>query len=253
MTILDQYVMATPSHQNAINLFEGEWSSHLPGNFESGNVPLFNDPRIEMISNHIGGFAGKKVLELGPLEGGHTFMMSRGGATHVTAIEANSRAYLKCLIAKEVLNVSNCSFVLGDFDETLEQPDAYDFLLACGVIYHCANPVKTIVNMCKRARSIGIWSRYYAEEPVRRVYGDRFSYTPNTKSFEGYSADCYEHNYQEALDIDGFCGGGNTSAFWMSRDTWTSLFDSLGFNFDVLSEATDHPHGPEMTAVATKR
>lgn len=119
--INDQYVMKKPSHQNAIDLFEGEWSSDVPGSFVSGSTPLFNDSRLAMLAEAAGGLAGKKILELGPLEGAHTTIMSSMGAAHVTAIEANSHAYLKCLIVKEILALKNVNYLLGDFDLYLEE------------------------------------------------------------------------------------------------------------------------------------
>jgi hypothetical protein len=82
--ILDQYVRQAPSHQLALDLFKGEWWSALPDKFgplQAGTVPLFSDGRITWGDQVIGGFAGKSVLELGPLEGGHSYMIEAAGAT----------------------------------------------------------------------------------------------------------------------------------------------------------------------------
>lgn len=54
------------------------------------------------------------ILELGPLEGAHTYQLARLGAKHILAIEANSEAYLKCLVVKEILQIPRCRFLLGD-------------------------------------------------------------------------------------------------------------------------------------------
>jgi len=251
MNILEEYIMKVPSQKNAIDLFEGEWASQIPGEYVSGNADLFHDGRMGLISEKIGGFSGKDILELGPLEAAHTYMMTKGGANRILAIEANSRAYVKCLIVKEVLALENCSFLLGDFDLHLEDTqDEYDLIMALGVLYHCINPIKTIVNMTKRAKVIGIWSHYFCESIIREKYGEKFDYDPTLLSFEGYEATCYEHHYREALDIPGFCGGGRSSTRWMDKNSWLSLFDSLGYELDILSESTSHQNGPEFTAVA---
>jgi len=42
---------------------------------------------------------GKKVLELGPLEGAHTYMLEKAGGD-VLSIEGNHGAYIRCLIVK---------------------------------------------------------------------------------------------------------------------------------------------------------
>lgn len=253
MSILDQYNMEYPSVQNALDLFKGEWSSHLPIPYESGGAPLFNDSRIRIISDALGGYYGKRILELGPLEGAHSYMMQNSGAESVLSIEANSRAYLKCLIAKEILGMDRVRFLHGDFDKYLERSTVnFDMILACGVIYHCINPVKTIVEMTKKSSQIGIWTQYYIEDIVREKYGKKFNYKPQKKVYEDYSVDCYEHNYMEALEIEGFCGGGNASTFWMPLDGWKQLFNSLGWELQILTSSEDHPHGPEFTGVATK-
>ena len=62
----------------------------------------------------IGGVTEKTILELGPLEGGHSYMLDRAGAAQVVAIEGNARAYLKCLIVKELLGLPRVQFLCGD-------------------------------------------------------------------------------------------------------------------------------------------
>ena len=48
--------------------------------------------------------AGKTVLELGPLEGAHTYQLHQRGA-NIVAVEASKQAYLKCLITKEIVGL----------------------------------------------------------------------------------------------------------------------------------------------------
>ena len=89
------YELRSPSDQTAIDIFDDSWSSHLPiEGTVSGSHPLFADGRIETLIEQFGSLKGLSVLELGPLEGGHSYMLEKAGA-HVTAIEANSSAYLR--------------------------------------------------------------------------------------------------------------------------------------------------------------
>src|SRR5512140_2769352 len=114
MSDFKHFFGVAPTDQNALDLFAGEWSSQPPADrpdLKAGATPLFDDPRISWAHHRLielgldGGFAGRSVIELRPLEGGHSYLMDRLGANSVTAIEANARAYLKCLIAKEVLGM----------------------------------------------------------------------------------------------------------------------------------------------------
>src|SRR6188768_2522897 len=85
-SVLDQYVREAPSAQNVVDLFAGEWSSALPPAIgaTAGSIALFDDDRIRWILERAGGVDGQRVLELGPLEAGHTAMLEAAGAT-VTA------------------------------------------------------------------------------------------------------------------------------------------------------------------------
>jgi hypothetical protein len=147
--------------------------------------------------------------------------------------------------------VDNAEFMLGNFDE-LPTDRQFDFALACGVIYHCENPVRTLVNLTKRTEVIGLWSHYFVEPEVKAVYGTKFDYCGRTLEYEGYSAQCYTHNYREALERKGFCGGGNASTHWMDLPSWESLLSHLGLEFRVLAQSTTHVYGPEFTAVARR-
>src|SRR4029078_11707063 len=101
-----------------VDVFKGEWSSKFPARSglisTPGHAALFEDARIQWLSDSIGGFSGKRVLELGPVETGHTYMMHEGGAKSITAVEANSRSLLKCLCVKEVFNLDRAQFLYGD-------------------------------------------------------------------------------------------------------------------------------------------
>ncbi len=93
-SILDAYVRSAPSAQNAVDIFKGEWASQFPAALtvpvQAGGIPLFEDGRIIDAIQQFGGVEGMRVLELGPLEGAHSYMMELYGAASVTAVESNT-------------------------------------------------------------------------------------------------------------------------------------------------------------------
>ena len=95
MAVNDFFIEEPPCPENAVKLFEGEWSSQLPGSLgpSSGSATLFAHARVRLAIDNLGGIDGWDVLELGPLEGGHSYMLQEANARAVTAIEANSHAY----------------------------------------------------------------------------------------------------------------------------------------------------------------
>lgn len=256
--ILDQYVRTLPSEQNALDLFAGSWSSALPGvlGLAAGPLPIFDDDRIKKVLAHFdNNITGFKVLELGPLEGGHTYMLHEAGA-EVTAIEGSSKAYLKCLVVKEILHMNRASFHLGDFTPYLEQSDdTFDLVLASGVLYHTLDPVGLLELVAKVTDKVAIWTHYWEEDAVRsdekisRVFLD----DPLDQQWRGRTIRLHPRHYREALGWSGFCGGPETSARWMERDGLMTVLTELGLqNITVLEEETDHLNGPAILLVAQR-
>lgn len=167
---LDNYVASMPSPQNALDIFKGEWASKLPeplSGLSAGPLPLFEDPRIEWINTQLDNIEGMTVLELGPLEAGHTYMLERFGATKIVAIEANTRAYLKCLLIKELLELKRVSFLCGDFIDYLRaNQKRFDICVASGVLYHMLNPVELIALAAKVSDRLFLWTHYYDQKII---------------------------------------------------------------------------------------
>ena len=232
-SILDQYVRDAPSAQNAVNVFAGEWSSFIPeqAGVTSGQVPLFSDPRISWVLEQVGGVRGRRVLELGPLEAGHTYMLHEAGAD-VTAIESNTRAYLKCLIVKELLGMPNSHFQLGDFAPYLhDTQDRFDLVLASGVLYHSPDPLGLLESISRVAEKVAIWTQYFEPTVVAANPGfaRMFNVEPETVQWRGHTIALHRRDYLESLQWSGFCGGPESTALWMERDDLLTVLRELGY------------------------
>ncbi len=259
-SILDAYVHDTPSAQTAVDVFAGEWTSALPpdAGATAGTMPLWADPRIEWILDRAGGAAGKSVIELGPLEAGHTYMLERAGAD-VTAIEGNSRAYLKCLIVKELVGLPNAHFELGDFLPYLETSERrVDLLVASGVLYHAPDPVRLLTAMARVSDSIGIWTHYFDPSMFEHNPGFGKVFAAPHGQVWGSSAGerhlrLHRRLYLDALEFQGFCGGAAESAVWMELDDITAVLTDLGFaHIEIGSNDLEHVHGPCVLLYASR-
>ena len=256
--ILDAYVGAAPSPQLAIDLFPGEWSSRFPEELgvTAGAVPLFADDRITWLLEQTGDLTGRTVLELGPWEGGHTYQLGAAGAS-VTAIEANTRAYLKCLLAKELLGMTNCRFMLGNFVAYLQQPqhERFDMVLASGVLYHSTDPLRLLELMAGAADRLGLWTHYFEPEVVRSTpsVARHFGSEPLMARFRGREVALHRRDYLDALEWNGFCGGPEDHALWLERDDLLACLELLGFT-DVRLGDDDpsHVNGPCLLVYAQR-
>jgi hypothetical protein len=257
-SVLDCYLATAPSPQNALDIFKGEWSSRLPGDWGSlraGAATLFEDGRITWAADQLGGFAGKKVLELGPLEGGHSCMLERMGAAEVVAIEANTRAYLKCLIVKEVLGLKRVRFLCGDFVEHLRADAAtFDACLASGVLYHMRNPVELLALLAEKSDRLLLWTHYYEAAAVARnpLLVPRFS-TGRPAEHGGFRHTLYRYDYLSSLEWMGFCGGGSESSHWLSRADILACLRHFGFSdLRITLDEPDNPRGPSFCVAALR-
>lgn len=244
----DLYCREAPTTATAFGIFQSEWSSAVPG-FETGNAGLFDDSRIHWLESQLGSFQGKRVLELGPMEGGHTAMMERRGAD-IVSIEANRRGFLKCLVVKNALHLDT-EFLYGDFRRYLEaaQPRSFDFVLASGVLYHMSEPLKLLHEVARVGDAFGVWTHYYDATIIG--VNPRFDPHPQFQTLDGKTAEVYKQNYL-FITAKRFCGGSASTSYWLTRDGMLDYVQSLGFEVTVGAEDLKHPQGPSILFFAKR-
>ncbi len=256
--VLDTYCLKPPQPQNAVDIFDGLWASRFPPPLDAvaaGSALLFEDVRLAWAMDRIGGVKGARVLELGPLEGGHTYMLDRRGAADILSIEANTRAYLKCLIAKELLGMPASRFMCGDFVAYLQSTtEHFDFVVASGVLYHMAKPVELIARLAAVSDAVFLWTHYYDRDllAARTATAHRVV-APELVVTEGFQHHHYRHEYRAALKHQGFCGGSRPYANWLTRDDIIGALRQFGFtSIEISHEQNDHPNGPAFCVLATR-
>lgn len=258
-TILDEYIIKEPSDQNVLDIFKGEWSSKLPDNSNlialPGSAVLFEDARIDWVQQQFGGFENKTILELGPLEGGHSYMLQQKGAKNIVSIEANTRAFMKCLIIKEVFCLDKVSFKLGDFMTFMrKEPVKFDVVIASGVLYHMENPIELLQLISKVTNNVFIWTHYYDREGITSNPNLNHKFSSVMELY--YEGENYEYSnqyYKEALGWAGFCGGPTTKSIWLTKQSILKALSNFGFvKVSINFDHTNHPNGPSFGICASK-
>jgi hypothetical protein len=166
--VLDEYVVGMPSAQNAIDALPG-WNQALPpaANVVAGSGAFYQEPRILWAIEQFGSIEGRRILELGPLEAAHTWLLEQHQPEEIEAVEANKLSYLRCLVVKEILGLRRARFYLGDFSRWLEQSDRrYDFVVASGVLYHMDDPIRLLELMAARTDAFYLWTHYVSDEAM---------------------------------------------------------------------------------------
>lgn len=254
----DQYELRCPTYQNAIDALPG-WSSAFPShlNLSAGAHPLFADTRITWALERYGSIEGKKVLEVGPLEGMHTYMLNAQRPSRIDAVEANRLCFLRCLVTRDILNIDRSRFLLGDIQAWLaESEEVYDFAFASGVLYHMADPAGFLQKISARANALYIWTHYFDEQamPPSDVRRTPFSGRVEIKDVDGSSIRYYERSYNHANSNPSFCGGMKDRHFWLHRDDIMLLLKKFGYD-EVLVQADEpnHSGGPCFSLLARRR
>jgi Protein of unknown function (DUF1698) len=244
-----------PSDQNAIDIFRNQWASNIeevhPG-VTSGPMPLFeSDHRPLIAALHLGftpgSCKGMSILELGPLEGAHTYQLVKLGADRVLAIEANSDAFLKSLIVKEILQIPRCRFLLGDCLKFLqENHDPFDMIFCSGILYHMENPFELIKAMSLHSDRVFLWTHYYNPELATKSVR-----VPKIVAADGLELTFYEQAYGDT-EAGTFWGGTKPVASWLSKQGIEQCLGHFGYKLTVHQDNVDHVHGPCITATAIR-
>lgn len=252
--VLDRYVAGAPSAALMADLFQDQWVSKLPPEMGNhGHVGLFDDVRLHEWLARVP-VAGKTVLELGPLEGGHTTQLVRAGAAEVTAVEGNALAFLKCLVVKEALGLTNARFLLGDIPAFLrERRHSFDVGVACGVLYHMQNPVELIELLAHSCQHVFLWTHYYDGVVANNPEAASHLREPQVVSWKGFRHSVIRYDYANSLAIPTFCGGSAPSAFWLPRVDLLKALEYFGLGkIQILRDEPHHINGPSMSLIASR-
>lgn len=254
--IYDRYVSTAPSYQNAIDLVPG-WSTSLPEHLgvKAGTLATYQDPRIAWAIEQFGSLQDREVLELGPLEAGHTSMLEVAGA-RVDAVEANQLAFLRCLIAKEIFGLTRSRFWLGDFMQWLENTDkTYDFIVASGVLYHLTDPLRLIELVAQRSSAAYFWTHLVMEEHMPPEDVRRTVFAPDIEEhdFHGVTVRAYRRTYLDAYANPAFCGGMRDEHRWLHREDFLKALAAVGFSsIAIAHDEPEHQFGPALSVFARK-
>lgn len=253
---LDRYGAEAPGAQLAVDIFKGAWSSEFPPHLgiHAGTSRLFDDSRLQALIDLAGGVRGRRVLELGPLEAAHSYMLEHAGAESVVAIEACVLSYLKCLIVKEITGLRRVSFQFGDFMRFLSASQTrFDLVVASGVLYHQRDPLKCVQQIARCTDVAFIWTHCYQDGlEAERMKARYFTRVPGAQA-GGFGCDLYRLEYDTYLPNMKYRGGLDDHAHWMKKDDLLACLRHFGMSdVTIVSEQIDHPFGPNLTLLARR-
>jgi Protein of unknown function (DUF1698) len=252
-----RFITTAPSPQAAVDAVPVSWASKFPpplDDLRAGKATLFEDARVEWAFDQLGGVQEKSVLDLGPLEGGYCYMAQRAGSSRVVGVEANTLAFLKCLVTKELLHLDRCSFMCGDVLEYLSTTDEqFDLCIASGLLYHMTEPLRLLDLISRHSKQLFMWTHVYSPEVVD---------TPATAArlgpleehmYDGFRFRASRFSYLLDHASSGFFGGTAQHSNWLLREDLINALDHFGWSEPQIAfDDTHHPNGPALALVATR-
>jgi len=201
----------------------------IRGKKYGGQRIALTDFRLEDFNSQFN-LKGKRVLELGPFEGGHTVMLHNLGAKEILSIEGREENYVKCCVMKNIFKLKNCTFILADLEyEDLEKYGKFDCCICLGVLYHLVNPYEFLKKLSKITDVLFLWTHFSDEN------------YPKSKTYEISSNDEKNLVYKgkdQVEDIKDGQAGLENRAFWFFKEDLLKALKDVGFkNCEVWGES----------------
>lgn len=260
---LGKYDINEPKDINAFNIFDESFSTILKDangeNLTNGFFDATNDARLEWLVSKLD-VKNKKILELGPLEAGHTIFLEKLGA-EILAIEANIGAFIRCLTVKNQYSL-NAKFLLGDFNKLGMKENQFDLVLASGVLYHMSDPVGCLEKFSKLSDKLYLWTHYFENDLSlwnpnlqKALKRGKWNYKkPEVVNYNNVDVKMIQQKYGSVvMGWSGFCGGPEDYSYWIEKDDLLNLLGALGYTkIDIAFDDPSHRNGPSFCVYACK-
>lgn len=175
------------------------------------------------------------VLELGSLEGGHTFAIAESSSVDkVLGIEGRKENIEKATFVKDILKIQNVEFIEANLEDTdLSRFGTFDAVFCVGLLYHLPNPWELIEQISHLSRNLFLWTHYTeSNKAVETVHG----YSGSTH---------HEGGLHEPLS------GLSTTAFWPTLDSLKKMLDEHGYKtIHIIEDNPTHQNGACVTLAA---
>lgn len=186
------------------------------------------------------GAKGKRIVDLGCLEGGYAVEFAREGFESL-GIEVRKSNIENCNYVKSHTNLPNLRFACDDV-RNLERYGMFDAIFCCGILYHLDQPRKFMEQMSRACRRVLIIDTHVAADQPN----SRFKLSEITEN-EGLSGRWFpEFEEEEHRHRDPWSSWDNPKSFWPMKLDLIQALRQLSFSlvleypiFDSERQATD--------------
>ncbi len=149
----------------------GKWITKftIDGETYGGEFDAMNDPRVRWFLDSFPGV--KRVLELGSLEGGHTFALAKE-VEYVRGLECRGYNIGKANFVRGLLGIENCEFSQTDIEgDDLTPFGKFDAVFCVGVLYHMHRPDLVLQKLADVAPRLFLSTHYVTDLAANKKLG----------------------------------------------------------------------------------
>ena len=241
-------VVWTEAFLSEMRDFLGPWQHNirLPHGVHTAYWDRLYPPHQEImrvVARELGGdFRGKKVLDLGCLDGYFAVECALQGAA-VTAVDGKVKNLKKCEFVRSALGIepSRLGLVLDDvMNVSREKYGGFDGVLVLGLLYHLANPFDFLARMAEICDGFVLIDTHVAlaDDIPRHSDGWRPELSPLTafahagKSYPGrWFREFATGTPQVAKDLSVAASLTDDAAVWLLETSLVELLHDVGFDF----------------------
>lgn len=207
----------------------------IHGNSYGGSFDALNDARIKQFFEAFPRV--ETILELGSLEGGHSFALARGPhVKKVTAVELRPANIEKAKFVQELLGEKKIEFIEADLEKIkLSDFGEFDAIFCSGLLYHLPKPWELLNQFAGISPNLFVWTQYADEQKAKKIV-------------QGYRGKWYkEFGWLDPLS------GRSKYSYWLSLGSLIQILTESGFKqTKIIENDLTHPHGWAITFAASK-
>jgi SAM-dependent methyltransferase len=207
---------------------------HIGGETYGGTFDAMNDVRVKQFLEIFPNV--KSVVELGSLEGGHSFALAKSETVNkILAIEAREVNIERSKFVKKVFDDKKVEFLQADLEKLdFAQFGNFDAVFCSGLLYHLPRPWELIPKLAKISPNIFIWTQVSEEAKAKKMR-------------EGWRGKFY----REGGIFDPLSGMSKKS-FWFSLGSLINILTQNGYKqVKIIENNLSHPNGAAVTLAAT--
>ena len=198
-----------------------------------GHVSAVGDVRIGEF--HAFAPEAETILELGALEGAHTFMLAQHPRVkRVLALEGRAANIRKAEFLKELFGANNVDFAQANLETDPLAFGKFDAVFCSGLLYHLPEPWKLIERLPSIAPKLFMWTMYSADRHADLV------------------VDGYRGRRVNEGGVDEPLSGLSSYSLWITLGSMIESLTRAGYRrVEVIRNDLSHPAGYAITLGAT--